>query len=457
MNLHTVIRYLRLRPFAVDTEAGRTEERYRLALLSMVANLASRLVGMLVMVMSVSLTLPYLGAERFGAWMTVASFASILSFLDLGVGNALTNRVAHASTSGVDMILERTVSGGLGLLGVFSLCAAVILFGIAWFLPWASYIKVHSAAVAAEVRTTFMVFSVLFAVSMFSNGVARVMNGLQRSFEVYLLGIAGSLVGVMALLLCVRAQAGLPVLLLCSMGSSVLANLILLVVLLIRGQFSVVAWGAAIRSEAPHLIHLGWLFFLLQIGVMVSWGADSFLIASAHGAASVAFFSVTQRLMQFVSQPLAIMNAPLWAAYADADGRRDRAFVRRTFVRSIKLTLGFATIGAVLTVVLGRPIINLWTHGKVVPTEGLVTVMAIWLILDTGGTALGTLLNGLGIVRQQVYVVSAFIAVALPLKLWWAQSGGAFGVVAAGIIAYILTTVIGYGIVFRRDLIARMS
>jgi O-antigen/teichoic acid export membrane protein len=457
VNLRALIRHLRLCPFSLDSEEGRADERYRLALLTMLANVANRAVGMLVMVLSVSWTVPYLGAERFGAWMTVASFAAMLSFLDLGIGNALTNRVAHACSSEVDGVLRRIVSGGVGLLGILSLALAAILIGLASVLPWSSLIKLQSAELTLEIRSTVMVFGALFAVSIFTNGVARVFHGLQRGFEVHLAGVLGALVGLVALAFAVHAHAGLPILLLCSMGAPLLGNLGLWSILWLRGQFSPNGWVEAIRAETRTLLQVGGLFFLLQIGTMVGWGADSLIIANASGAASVAAFSVTQRLMRFVSQPLSIMNAPLWAAYADADARHDRIFVNRTFVRSIKLTLGFSVIGAVALVLLGQEIIELWTKAEVVTTFGLLSVMAFWLVLETTGNALGVLLNGLGIVRQQVWVVSAFVAVALPLKLCLAQWAGAFGVVLAGIVAYVLTTVLGYGLVFRRDVAERIA
>ena len=80
------LRYVRLTPFDVQTEQGRRDERYRVALLSILANVLSRVVGVVLTLLSVSLTLPYLGVERFGIWMTVASFAAMLTFLDLGGG-----------------------------------------------------------------------------------------------------------------------------------------------------------------------------------------------------------------------------------------------------------------------------------------------------------------------------------------------------------------------------------
>ena len=76
MKLWAAGRYLRLSAFDSSTEQGRSAERYRMAAWSVVANVLSKGMSLTVIVMSVSLTLPYLGAERFGVWMTISSFVT---------------------------------------------------------------------------------------------------------------------------------------------------------------------------------------------------------------------------------------------------------------------------------------------------------------------------------------------------------------------------------------------
>lgn len=420
-------------------------------------NFASRAIGLLVMMLSVSWTVPYLGAERFGAWMTVASFAGMLSFLDLGLGNALTNRVAQVASSDSPQALKNCISGGLGLLALVSVAISLPLTGLAFLLPWSEILSLKTPGLTEEVRATVMLFAILFGLMTFSGGIAKVFNGLQRGFEVHIAGIFGSLIGLLALAYAVHLQAGLPVLLLCTMGGPLLGNLLLLAPLLKRGEVSCHSAVQSLRSEAPNLINVGWLFLLLQIGTMVGWGADSLIIANATGAASVASFAVIQRLTLLVSQPLSIINAPLWSAYADAHGRGEKVFIRETFVKSFYLTLLASFAGAALLVAVGQDAITYWTDGKIKVELLLLVALAIWMILECTGNSLGVLLNGLGVVKQQVWIVSSFVLVAIPLKLWLSSLYGALGVVIAGIVAYLLTTVLGYGLIFRKAIAEKIK
>jgi len=105
-----------------------------------------------------------------------------------------------------------------------------------------------------------------------------------------------------------------------------------------RNLFSFAGLIQSIKKESPGLVSAGGLFLLLQIGVMLNTGADGLIVSSNLGVAQVAAFSLVQRLFQFSSQPMSIMNAPLWGAYSDADARGDKGFIKRTLFLSLRNT-----------------------------------------------------------------------------------------------------------------------
>ncbi|MDH2916229.1 MAG: oligosaccharide flippase family protein, partial [Gallionella sp.] len=213
MNISSLPKYLRLTPFDTTSEQGRSDERYRLAALTVLANVISRGLAMLVMVLTVSLTVPYLGAERFGVWMTIASFVGMLTFLDLGVGNALTNKVAHAAAQDNLESLSCTISGGLGFLFFLGCGMSLALIGLASILPWEHLIKVADPFLYGEIRQSAMLFAALFGLHIFANGVQRIFAGLQRAFEGHLVSTAGSIATLIFLWVVVQEESGIPLLL----------------------------------------------------------------------------------------------------------------------------------------------------------------------------------------------------------------------------------------------------
>lgn len=448
MALMNLRRYLRVQPFDTSTEAGRAAERYRLAAWAILANVASKGAALAVMVLSVSLTIPYLGVQRFGIWMTVASFAGLLSFLGMGVGNALTNHVAGRSAQRDPALLRQAISGGLGFLLMIGLVVGAGLFLLASWLPWALLIKVDDAELLVEARDAAQLFAVLFGLSLFTSGIQSVFAGLQRTFEVYLASALGSAFALGALWIGAQAQAGIPVLLAATLGVQSLSTLLLLGLLLKRNLFSFREIKMAIQQETSGLLRVGGLFFILQVGTMVGWGADALIISSALGPAQVAVYSITQRLFQFVTQPLAMVNMPLWGAYADAHAKGDVAFIRRTLKASMLLTLGGSLLGALFLLAGSEWVLNYWTRGNVEVPILLIGLMALWTVFECCGGAFSMFLNGVQVVRQQVIVVAVFCALVLPLKIVGVEQIGLVAIPLAAVIAYALTHIYFYGFVF---------
>ena len=65
---------------AVADRVHRSRRRYRRAALSLAVSLAAKGVALVTLFASVPPSIAYLGAERFGLWMTALSAAGLLSF-----------------------------------------------------------------------------------------------------------------------------------------------------------------------------------------------------------------------------------------------------------------------------------------------------------------------------------------------------------------------------------------
>ena len=442
-----VFRYLKAKPFESITSDGRESERYRMAAWAVVANVFSKAAALALLVCSVSLTLPYLGAQRFGIWMTIASFSGMLTFLGMGVGNALTNVVASRSAERPKEA-HSVISGGLGLLAIVGLVAAISLYHLVDFLPWNLVIKSAEPELLLQTQQAAKIFALLFGLNLFTTGIQSVFAGLQRTFEVHLVNVIGSLLAVMCLWIASERQAGLVVLLLATFGVQTSVTLGLLALLVRRQLFTIAKLPMAIQSESRGLLRSGSLFFVLQIGTMVGWGSDALIISSTLGPASVAVYSVVTRLFQFVSHPLAMINAPLWGAYADAHSKGDLTFIKKTLKTSLLLTFIMATVAGFLLYLLGPWLLTLWTRELIVAPTYLLVAVAVWTVLDCCGGALGMFLNGMNIVKQQVMVVSIFCLLVLPLKIFGAIEIGLIAIPVAAILTYALTHGLLYGVVF---------
>jgi len=187
----------------------------------------------------------------------------------------------------------------------------------------------------------------------------------------------------------------------------------------------------------------------LQIGTMIGWGADSLIIAGTLGAGQVAVFNIVQRLYQFMTQPLAIINNPLWAAYADANVRNEKSFIRRTLVKSMTFTFVFSTVAGGLLLVFGADLIQIWTDSKIDIPPTLILIFFIWSVCDALGNAFAMMMNGCNIIKPQVYALISFIGLSLPYKIYSISTFGLNEMLAGFVVIYVTNIIFWYGFIFK--------
>jgi O-antigen/teichoic acid export membrane protein len=449
MNFTKVIRYFSTSPINIHEEYTRTQERYRLAAWSAITSALSKGTSMLVMLISIKLTIPYLGADRFGAWLTIASFAAMLSFLDLGAGNALTNNIACSAAHDDHTKLQKNISGGVGILFIVGLMASILLTISASLLPWEALIKVSSKNIYDEIRSTCILFGSLFGIQLFSNGLQKIFAGLQRAYVANLISAISNAIILIVLFFAAKAEAGIYFLLFITLGGTALLNSTLLIILIKKNLFTLHRIGKAIVHTHKPLLASGGLFFVLQITTMVGWGADSLIISSTLGATQVAIFGVAQKIFQLVSQPLSIMNTPLWGAYADAHTRKDIFFIKKTLILSLSATAIAAIILGLAILMWRNEIINYWTNGGLQIPLALMIAFFLWTCCECLGGAFTMFLNGCAIIKPQIYAAVTLIAISIPAKIFLITNTGTSSMLFGFSAIYISIILVFYFFIFK--------
>lgn len=442
------MRFPKLLPaFAKRTVSNRVQRH----LLTVVTNVTARGIGLAVFIASLHIALPYLGPVRFGVFAAVAGLASALTFMDLGIGNGLVTRAAQLNASGEHDELRRLSTTAITVL----LAIALIVFAVGAALALAG--PVHWIArgmperLIPETRQMLLVFAIILAVSIPANAASRILFGLQRGYVANAVSSLVGLVSLGAIATLPRFGHGMPVLLLASCGVEPFAGAVLLVGLWASGHFA--RRGFSLRSaEVKSLMRESRDFATLQIGGLAGAGGDSLIVSSLLGSIAVAQYSVAQRIFMLISMPLHILNAPLWAAYADADARGDKTFIRRALIVSMAGTTLSASIAGILVSLWGDTVVNVLTDRTIHVPRSLLVAFSAWTVVDTAGMAFAMYMNGRGFVRPQVLVLFPFVGASITLKVALAVHLGVACIPAASTITYFTFVTVPFLTIFRSDL-----
>jgi O-antigen/teichoic acid export membrane protein len=435
--IHSLRRLLLDSPDDLASAEARGKERYRRAGLSAGTALGGRGLTVVLSLVTVPLTLNYLGPERYGVWLTISSVIALLAFTDLGIGSGLLNALTRTMAHNELAVARRQISSAFVLLTLVAV-ALCGLFVVSYpLVPWTSVLAASSGGAASEAGPALAAWAACFVIGMPLGIAAQVRLARQEGYVAHFTAAAGNLAAFATLLAAVMSRQGLPVLVLAMAGPPLIASAINGITLFGRDAPQLrPSFQLADFSTGVGLLRAGFLFFVLQIAIAVAFTSDTLVVAHVLGATAVAEYGVVSKLFVLPLALVAIALSPLWPAYGDAIARGDIVWARLTLRRSLKTGLLIAVPVATVLVVFGLPIITFWVGTSVSPPFALLLGFGIWVVLSTVGNCVAMLLNGAHEIRLQAAAAAVMAVVNLAVSIWLTSQIGVAGVIWGTVIAY---------------------
>jgi O-antigen/teichoic acid export membrane protein len=448
-----VLSVARFRSFDLSTLEGRSKERYRRAFLTITASGLSRAVSISVGLISVPLTLKYLGTERYGLWMTISSVIAILGFSDLGINNGLINGISRAYGKDDRELARQYVSSAFFLLTTIAIAIGIVFAAVYRWIPWGSLFRVQSTQALVEAGPAVAIFIGCFLLNIPVGIANRVQAGYQDGFSANLWSSLGSVLCLISLLLVIHFRGSLPYLVLAMAGAPVLALLLNGAVLFaIQRPWLLPSWSCVTTGASKDLWRLGVLFFTLQLAVAISFSSDNLVLARILGPTAVAQYAIPCKLFGLVSTMTSFVVSPLWPAYGEALARQDHLWIRKALFRSLTFAAGGSiSLGTVLVTFGGR-IIHAWVGSTIHADPLLMRGLGIWSVVMAVSMAVAVFYNGLSIIRFQLLVVPLASVTNIALSVHLTHRIGIPGVVYGSVLSQIFIFLIPSAFYIRRYL-----
>jgi len=438
-----------------DLTIERSTERHLLVLLSSLSFGIAKIVALLASLITIPLTIKYLGVERFGLWMTISSAIAMVAFADLGIGNGLLNAVSNANGKNDNIAIKSYISSAIATLTIIALLVLIIFFTVFQFISWDEVFNVSSLTAAEEAGIATAIMLACFALSLPIGVVQRVQMGLQIGYVAYLWQILGSVLGLIATLVVISFQLGLPSLIIAAVGVPIVANLLNgIVFFLIKRRDLAPSIQFVHRDAVSKVFHTGMLFLVLQIAGLVAFQSDALIISHYLGPAAVAEYFVVLKLFSIPGMILSFYLMALWPAYGDAYSRGETNWIRDTYKKSLHYSLILTIPMTGFLVVFGTLLIEMWVGSSVSPSIELILGMGLWALLTVWGGNYSTLLNGLHVIKFQV-ITSVLMAVFnVFISIWLVKKVGISGAIFGSVLSLILVSYIPTHIYIKRRILA---
>ena len=387
--------------------------------------MATRGTNIAVVLISVPLTISYLGQERFGLWMVLTGFLSLLTFSDLGLGIGLQNALSEChGRDDRDRPSAYVTAALLMIFGVLCILTCIAL----WVLPLVSLdqlIKLKSSVAQRELLPTAQVMIVAFGFGLSAGLVEKIYLAYQEGYYAQLWLILGRIAALGGIIICVWFKLGLPALAGAFAALPFVVQLLGSIHLFARRSWLMPSPRKVRLWAITRVLHTGTAAMFAQVSATAVTGGIPLIIANRIGTDAVTPFVVTQRLFGIpIMLSIAILS-PLWPAYREAIARGETAWVRKTLRRTVYVAAALILPTLVILIPAGRPIIRAWTGQTFsVPSWSLLLACSLSSACVTLMVVWSTALNGMDRLKGQAIYGTVFSVIALLVGYYVAGERG---------------------------------
>lgn len=386
-------------------------------------------ISILVSLLLVPMTLGYVSSEIYGVWLTISSILHWLTYMDVGFTLGLKNRLAEALASGDYAKGKSLVSTTYFIMVVIFVPIAILLFAISPFINWCSILNVDSSYQEIILKTIQVLF-VFVALQMIVNVFIAVVAAHQKTALSSLFNVIGQVCSLLIIFLMTKLVE--PSLLNLAFAYSMMPILIVALSSLFFFKTSMRLVAPSLSSIKLSLIkdlwNLGVKFFIIQIQQIVLYQATNILISHIDGPEAVTQYNIAYKILNIVVMVYTIILNPLWPAYTDAYAKRDYRWMNRIYHRMIRVFFILCVMIVIIT--LTSPLIyRIWIGDKVSVPFVLTISISIYTLIHCWDSLQVMLINGVGAVKLQTYVILIGLLLHIPLSLFFGKFIGILGVI----------------------------
>lgn len=401
---------------------------------NIIGSLAVKGISIAVSFLIVPLTLGYVSGELYGVWLTLSSISVWLGFFDIGFTLGLKNRLTEALAIGNVNKGKELISTTYALLFIIFIPVCSIVLLIIPLIDWCSLLNV-STKYEYDIIRTMKVIVVCFSLQMILNIISTIFQSLQKVALSTLFPVIGNIVSLFLIYLStLYISPSLIVLAMCISAVPVVVYFVISFILFIGKLKDLSPSVKCVNLSLFHdLFTLGAKFFIIQIQVVVFFQTTNFLISNISSPETVSVYNIAYKYLSVATMLLTIVMNPFWPAFTDAKAKSDYQWMKSIYQKLSKLFILF--LAGVLTMVILSPVAyELWIGSKLHIPMSWTLLIAIYTIINCWDSLHVYIINGLGILKLQTYVVMIGIIFHIPFSYVLSTYFDAKGVIVSMII-----------------------
>jgi len=390
----------------------------------------------------VPLTINYINPTQYGIWITLSSIVGWFAFFDIGFGNGLRNRFAEAIAKGEHEQARVYLSTTYAILSIIIAGLLILFFCVNPFLNW-SVILNSPASMAGELSLLALLVFVFFCLQFVLQLITTIITANQQPAKASFFSFLGSLLSLTVIFILTKTTSGNLIYLGLSLGAVPVVVLAGSSLWFYNNEYKMYAPSVKFVkfSYARNLMSLGLKFFIIQIAAIIFYETSNIIIVQLFGPAEVTSYNIAFKYFSIIPMVMGIIMTPFWSAFTEAWVKKDTAWIKSTMskLRILWLLLSIVTLVMLL---FSNFIYELWVGKQIVVPLSVSVTIAAYVIINAWNGIYSHFLNGIGVIKIQLYFALAGSLVNIPLAIFLGRTFGVYGVILSTTIISIMAAVI---------------
>lgn len=389
----------------------------------------------------VPLTINYVNATQYGIWLTVSSIVNWLGFFDVGLGNGLRLKLTTALAKNDFSEAKKYVSTtylALILISIFMFFLFVIIVPL---IDWNAFLNISTlknSELEQIILITLCVFCMLFVAQI----INTILIATHKSSKAALISFIGQLFVLAAVLFLKQFFEARLIL---------LVTTITIIPVITTIFYSIFLYNTSLKNISPSfkfvdinhikgILNVGGVFFVIQIGAIILFQTDNIIVSKILGPVAVTEFNVIYKLFSIIIMIFTIIITPYWSAFTDAYVKNDLIWMDKS-IKQMKKVWIILSLCTILLYLVSPFLLKIWIGNSFKYHSIFLFSMLLYVVSSMWQTIHVYLLNGVGKVRLQLYLVIFGGIINIPLAFYLGKKFGLAGVISANTFVFIVMSI----------------
>jgi O-antigen/teichoic acid export membrane protein len=192
-----------------ESNGDHASQRNGRLLLSIATSVLAKFVAIGSTLITIPVTLNYLGAESFGVWMVISGVVGFMNFSDLGIGMGLQNALSKPFGKDDHISPKHYIVNAYFIVTALASILALLLIAIFSIIPIENLFEISDKNLLADAVTALKYSVLAFLLGMPIALIQRILGGLQKTYVANNVMLVGSVLSLLAIISAVYFDLGL--------------------------------------------------------------------------------------------------------------------------------------------------------------------------------------------------------------------------------------------------------